>query len=207
MNNLVDEIKEELKKDQLTEFWKNYGNYLIGGALAIFLGGAGYFYWDYSQSQRRQELTLLYETTLKETDPKLKADILNQLSNSDIIGYVILGSFEEAEQSQNPAEAYRKIAQDKKIDVVFRDLATLKAVSKEMSSQGDPHALLEEVSAISKKASPWRDLAFELEGSLSLLTGKVDQGLKIFESLEASETAPRGVRQRSHAILDFVRKR
>lgn len=207
MDNFVEEIQEDLKKDQLLKFWKDYGNYVIGALIALILGGAGYAYWDYAETQKRRELTQVYERALAETDPHLQAQAFSKLSASSNKGYAIIGAFEEAERAKNPAQAYRKISKEGRFDKVFRELAMLKAVSKEMKEGANPTVLLEDVIAITKTASPWREVAYEIEANLNLSAGKVDQALQIFETLAAMETAPQGVRQRAHIILDFIRNR
>ena len=207
MDNFVDEIQEDLKKDQFQKIWTDYGNYFIGALIALVLGGAGYTYWDYSQTQHRFDLTRAYEMALTKENLEAKAQAFGELSNSTVKGYAVLGAFEEAELAKNPAEVYRKIAANSRYDKVFRELATLKAISKEMVTGANPQVLLDEISMITKTASPWREIAYELEANLNLSAGKVDQALVIFENLATTENAPMGVRQRSRIILDFVKNR
>tara|TARA_A100000171_G_C2123110_1_gene141936 strand:- start:112 stop:732 length:621 start_codon:yes stop_codon:yes gene_type:complete len=206
LDNLVDEIKEDLKKEQLLKIWKEYGNYIIGVIIALVFSGIGYVYWDYSQEKLRLELAQAYESAVRETDPKIQKNAFDKLAGSALKGYSVIGVFEAAEISSDPVAAYRQIARDTRHDQVFRDFALLKAILKELPT-GDPHSLLDEISALTKKATPWRESAFEIEATLYLMAGKVEQALDLFETLAKSKSAPRGVQQRSRIMLDLANNR
>lgn len=203
MTNLIDEIKEDLKREQLLKIWQTYHSAILGTLAVLIVGGAGYLYWDHRQDRLRLEATQAYEAAVTLPTEAEQEKAFQSLSQGPK-GYALLGAFEAAELAKDPASAYRAIAKENRHDKVFRDLATLKALLKDLPSK-DPQALLEEVATLTKTATPWRESAYEIEAIVTLKMGQLEKALSLFERLAHSKKAPRGVRQRSQAMLDLVR--
>ena len=203
MDGFVEEIQEDLRKDQLLKFWKTYANHVIGVIIALVLGGAGYAYWEVRQDTLLAKDAALYEDVLQEKSSDERTKKLEGLIKSRSKGYEILALFEKAESSSNIANAYREIAKNNHVEKSFRDLALLKAIMKDMG-HSKATLLLEEIETLTKKESPWREHAFEIEATLLVQTGNLQRAFEIYQSLAQNKLAATGIRNRSMAMLDML---
>lgn len=203
MDEFVTEIQEDLRREQILTFWKNYAKYIIAGIVAFVLGVSGFLYWQSNKQERQMADALLFEQTLKITDLKERREKLAILSASPSAGYRALALFEAAEQEASPAKAYRALAQNPRLEPSLKELASLKAIIKDMG-YAPAQTLLDEVTQLVKVAGPWREQAFEIQAMLLLETGRRNDARQIFENLSKSPAAPEGVRARASAMLEMI---
>ena len=203
MDEFVTEIQEDLRREELLTFWKNYGKYIIAAVVALVIGVGGFLYWENSKNERQIADALLFEETLKITDPKERRAKLESLLTSPSAGYRALALFEEAEQDASPSKAYRALAHNAHLDPTFKELASLKAIIKDMGYV-PAQELLNEVTQLVKVAGPWREQAFEIQAMLLLETGRRKDARQIFENLSKSPASPEGVRARASAMLEMI---
>mgnify|MGYP002782253090 FL=1 len=81
MNELIEEIKEDVRLDQLINFWKKYSNFIIGGLLTIILATIGYVVWGHVNHQKNQKYAAVYEEALRTSD-KGESDKAKEILNS-----------------------------------------------------------------------------------------------------------------------------
>ncbi|MCA0370615.1 MAG: tetratricopeptide repeat protein [Proteobacteria bacterium] len=203
MDEFVAEVQEDIRREHLLSIWKSYGKYIIAAVVALIVGTGGYIYWEHHQSQAQQRDALLFEEMLKTQDPAARKDKIHVLASSGSPGYRLLALFEEAQNSADPGDAYRKLAKDNRLDPSFKELAALRAIMADMG-KAPSQRLLEEVGLLVKAVGPWREEAFEIQAYLLLETGRRAEARKIFENLKASQLAPPGVRARAQAMLDMI---
>ena len=57
---LIQEVDEELRRDQYQQLWKRYGNFVIAAVLGMILVVAGYQGWQTWQAKQRQDEAAKY---------------------------------------------------------------------------------------------------------------------------------------------------
>ena len=90
MSELIDEIKQDLRRETYLHLWQRYGNYLIGAVLIIIiLACGGIVFYQHHLHKNEQESDALYQALL----------------------------YKEQENAQKALQAYRSIFQDSETDL------------------------------------------------------------------------------------------
>ena len=103
----------------------------------------------------------------------------------------------------NTADAvtiYNQISADKGIAQVYRDFATLLAVTHANDEQMN-EALQSQLGALADNAGPLRGLAIEMQADLALKAGDVEGAKAYLEQINQLQEAPNGLRQRAASLL------
>ncbi len=209
MSDIFTEIDEDLKRERALRLWKQYGNYLIGGAVAIVLATAGWVAWqDYSRKQA-ETAAAQYVAALDEAKSGNTADAGKALANiaqNGRAGYPALARLEEAGTKANAGDMagavaiYRQVAADTSVDQSLRDAATVLAAldSLDTANPGDVDKDLESLAAPN---SPWRYLAWEIEAAAAVKAGKIEDARRDYSRISDDPQAPAPVRARAAEML------
>ena len=99
MSDIFKEVEEDVRRERYVKLWKDYGKYVIAGALAIVLGTAAGVGWrDYKSSQREGDSTaFLQAVELDRAEAHAEAaQAFATLARSAGSGYVTLALFHQA---------------------------------------------------------------------------------------------------------------
>jgi hypothetical protein len=209
MDEFIEEIKEEVRRDKLLEIWNQYGNYIIGGILAILLITAGYMYWQHRKETALYSEATQYEEALslnKEGKQKEAEDKLKQLMTTAATGYKTLASFElaklRASEGQETQDVYEVTMKDSKIPEIYRQLATYKYL---VSTFNNAKTNLENDYQDAFNKSPWLPSFKELQALAFIKDGETNKAHKIFVELSQAQDTPPGLRIRSIAMTEEVK--
>ncbi|MDP4840331.1 MAG: tetratricopeptide repeat protein [Alphaproteobacteria bacterium] len=205
-DDLIKEIKEDIRNDQLVAFWNEYGNIVIGTVIAVVLMTVGYLFWHNLQEKKILEQTLMYERNL-EIDPSKgeKADYTPLIKDGST-GYRILGSFEQARLASGTKEAedlLKSMADDTSYDSFYREAAALQAIMRKFDSTHGA-VLLEELEPLVNKASPLQAAALELQAFSYLKLQQTKKASDVFLSVAKHPQAPQSMRVRAQAMLETI---
>ena len=206
---LLREVDEELRQDQLLAFWKRYGTYAVGIAVALVLGVAGHQYWrahqrDLSQTEASRFAELL-DLEAQGKNAEAAQGFASFLSNSKT-GYATLGKLRRAEElgatgdKAAAVQAYEDIAADKAVDGIYRDLAILK-LSWLTVDTGNVDELERRVSHLAADGQPWRHSAREILALVAQRKGQIGHMREIYQQLADDASAPRSLRGRAAELL------
>ena len=164
-NSLLLEVDEAMRWERIERIWKNYGNYILGGMLAIILGTAalsGYNAWSHHVKIKNTEhvISLLQ-------DPAFPGNITPEnLKDAGALKTLALIQAASAEINANkPAEAQALLEQvtHQTAHSDLHDLAVLMQVRMAVNNPADKTDLaalradLESIAA--RSASPWQAYA------------------------------------------------
>jgi hypothetical protein len=183
------EVDEELRKEQLTGFWKRYGALLIGGILLFLAALAGFLWWQQRQTEqageRGQALIETYEQVqagqAKAAVPKL--DQLATEGPEGIRAAALLTKADIAIQQKNlpaAAAAFRSVADNAEFAEPYRQLALVRQTalsSNESPQEGDPP-----IGPLAVAGNPWFGSAGELVALAHLKTTS-PRGRPIFAAM------------------------
>ncbi|MHA1568191.1 MAG: tetratricopeptide repeat protein [Alphaproteobacteria bacterium] len=209
---LLREVDEELKKERYAELWKQYGNYVIGAALAVALGVAGLQGWGaYQTSQREAEgESFVQAMALAQAGrPEEAGAALTALAGDAGAGYATLARLQAAAlraklgDTGGAVDIYDGIAGDSSAGELYRDLAVLLAVMHQLDS-GEPAALAALLEPLTADDNPWRYSALEFTGLLADRAGDRPRAREIFTRLGDDPEAPAGLRARARELLSFL---
>jgi hypothetical protein len=70
MADIFDEVSEELKQDQLIQFWKKYSKYFISIALVLIISFLGYFFYNQWKQKTLENSSSQYFSAIKKLENK-----------------------------------------------------------------------------------------------------------------------------------------
>lgn len=161
-NDLIQEVEDSLRKEKMDKFWKEYGPYIIAGAvMAVLLTGliGSWRVWNHAQNEASTNLML--ETTieagqidaLEEVIPEMRPGH-RALSHLSAAGVLLEDGDSDAALSH-----YRQAAADRSAPSPYRELAALLAVRLEWSLERpdtDARALINALDPLLRnRNSPW----------------------------------------------------
>jgi hypothetical protein len=213
-DGLFQEIDDELRQEHYAKLWKKYGNYVIGAALALVVGVAGFQGWrNYDVSTRTAESMRFAEAQrlMRDGQNEAAARAFGELAAGASAGYALLARFQDAAllagkgDRAGAVNAYRELAADTGIDALYRDLALVLGALHEIDT-ADRAALGQRVARLTADDNPWRYSAREIIAVLARHDGDGDKARQLYSGLANDVAAPSGIRARAQEMLAILGK-
>lgn len=214
MGDIFREIEEELKQERLEKFWRQYGKYVIAGAIVLVAAVAGYQGWQQYQRGQREAEGERFAAALKVASDNKSADAMAMfaaLARDTTSGYGALARLQEAALKAKAGDRagavaiYDAIAADQAIDLPLRNLATLLSALHQLGDpKADAAALRAKVQPLTVGNAPWRFSAQEILALLALKDGKSADARKLYQAIADDIDAPRGIRARATQMLAVI---
>ncbi len=206
---LIREVDEELKQEEFLKLWKRYGNIIIGGAVAIVLGVAGWQGWQGWQAKQREQAGMRFTTALQ-TLAQGKADDftreLGGIAQDGTTGYKLLAALKLAQMKEEAGDSaaailqYDAVAAQSGIPASYRDLARLKSAYLKVAT-GDYASLEKAVGDLGAESNPWRHSAREILALAALKGGDTAKAKTLLAKVADDASAPQGLRARATEML------
>ena len=145
MSDIFDEVNAELRRDKSSMLWKQYGRYLIGGAVGVVVLVAavtGYNGWNASRQEAASErYNALVEAIGDTSDGEARTALTNEFLAQSNGGYDALASFVSAfDLAQNgdfdgAVARFDALSSRGEIPLSLRDFARLQAAIVLLDSQ------------------------------------------------------------------------
>lgn len=209
MSDIFREVDEEVRKDQALTLWNRYGRYLIAAAVSVVVATAGYQGWStWSLGQRRTDATQFLSglELLAQDRPGASAEVFAALGEGGAAGYAALARLQQGAAlvaAGDPAAAavvYDRVAEDRSVDRVLRDLASLMA-GFALIDTADLTSVNSRLDPLRTAGNPWRFSATELAGLAALRYGDVESARTMFTALTDDPGTPSGIRARAAELL------
>lgn len=203
--SFVREVDENLRRDQLRDFAKSYGTWIVIAAVLFLAAVGGYLYW---QSQQQEQAARESETMSAAID-KLnggntkgaQADLapLSE-SSTDVTRASALFVRAAMALRQNDRKAatdlYRQLAADEDLPQPYRDLATVRLTLTEYD-QLKPDEVIARLSPLAQPGKPFFGTAGEMTGMAMLAKGDRLGAGRLFAQLAADQQVPQSIRARA----------
>ena len=209
MADIFDEVSEELKQDQLIQFWKKYSKYFISIALVLIISFLGYFFYNQWKQKMLENSSSQYFSAIKKLENKEFESSLEDFSkgvNENNRGYKILSLFGLAEANFKLGKInemilnYETIYNNQDIDIYYRDLARLLTVMKNNTKTFEEQINI--LQPILNSPSKLQLLASELKILLMINFNKIDDAKKSIDQLLSRSEISSEQKNR----LDLIRK-
>jgi hypothetical protein len=211
VTDIFHEVEEEVRRERLEQFWKNYSDYVIAGAALVVIAVAGFELWRvYDQKQRiraSSEYTYAAEM-LRAGQSNLAADLFEKLAKTAPGGYAAVSRLQAADALINAGNRVDGIALYKQIaagnDPNLGAIARIHAAwaIADQAPEAEVKALLDPISA---PASAWSPMVREILAYADIRAGKTDAAAAEYESLAADKNSSDGVRQRAQVMATFLK--
>ena len=211
-DGLFREIDEELRQEHYANLWKKYGTYIIGAALALVVGVAGFQGWrNYDVSTRTAEGMRFAEAQrlMHGDQNEAAARAFASLVADANAGYALLARFQDAVLLAGQGDhagaiiAYRELAGDTGIDVLYRDLALVLGALHEIDT-ADRATLSQRIAPLTSDDNPWRYSAREIMAILARRNGDAGKTRELYSGIANDVAAPSGIRARAQEMLAIV---
>jgi hypothetical protein len=213
---LFEEIDDELRQDKANKLWRFYGKYIVASFVTIVLCVGVYQAWKNHDLKNRQNAGESFATAITLAADNRTEDSYNALSNiieSGTDGYKVLARFSQARlmaQKDNVSGAviaYHALAEDKSLDILYRDLAVILGVLIELNIAGsDMKMLKDKLRKLTNDNNPWRFSAREISAIIDQKTGLNIEALKVLRDLGNDKLVPKGIRARANELLSVMSK-
>jgi hypothetical protein len=209
VSDFLQEIKEDVQREQLHALWKRYGYLAILTAILVVLVTAISIWWNNTQIQQQQQAgnSFYKAVTQEHTNPSDAAASFEAIKQQNAKGFSALAGLREAQifvkagQTDKALLIYKAVADNSKNDRALRDLAAIHAVNIRMNSgkaDASDDAILQNLAA---EKSPWRYSAVELQGLRALSQNNKQAAKEYFTLLSKDTHTPTDVRNRAEQVL------
>ena len=205
---LIQEVDEDLRRDQYRLLWKRYGNLMIAAVVAVIFIVAGYQGWQEWQGRQQQKAAAQFQAAqdlLTQGKGAEGLEALAKLSSSGPAGFSVVADMRRAEvligQGDVAAAAaiYEKVANSSG-PALYRDLALLKSAFLTLDS-ADPAQLESKIAPLSALSNPWHFSATEILALLAQKKGDAQHAAELYKQLADDLQAPSGIRARAAEML------
>ena len=204
MSDIMEEISEDLRRQQLEQFWKENGVWIIGGVILAVIFTAGLTWWrGHTYARNLQETAQLIEIINESDVEKLSAFAEKTDKDHAVVArFAAAAVYAKRQQSEKATAIYASIQNTTGVDGTYRDLARLLSASQRLET-GDPAALHKDLSALTDKGDAWRFSALELEALLYAREHKLKEAAASLAEIIADSGAPQDVRMRASTLREF----
>ena len=204
-DSFLREVDEELRRDQLTGFWKQWGRWIVAAVGLGLAALAGWLVWQDRQfkaaSVESEQLddALRKATAGNDAGTRKAREPLKASSNE---GYRATALFTDAalllqkRDLDGAAKLYGQIATDQKIPAPWRDLALIRQTSVQFDRMA-PDEVIARLSPLAIKGNPWFGSAGELVAIAYLKKDRIQPAAKLFADIASDEGVPETIRGRA----------
>ena len=206
------EVDENLRRDQLRDFAKQYGGWLIA-AIALFLIASGAFiWWQQDKVQQSQKQVEQIAEIFKNIGSGASADApkqLDDLSSSGSKAVRATAMFTRAALAiqQNDLKLatakYREIAGDSSLPQPYRDAALIRQTALEFDSI-PPQEVISRLQPLAKPGAPWFGSAGEMTGLALIKQGQSAQAAQLYAAIAKDRTVPDTIRARAVQVASSL---
>jgi len=204
-DTFVREVDENLRRDQLRDFFKAYGNWLIAGVVLFLAGSGGLIWWHQHQVRKAEgqieQLSGVY-TDIGAGKIGQSQQTLDQLSDSGSKAVSASARFARAalaiqQRDQKTAIAnYKALAADSGLPQPYRDAALIRQTALEFD-QLQPQEVIGRLQPLAKPGEPWFGSAGEMTALALAKQGKRAEAGQLFANIAKDTTVPSAIRDRA----------
>ena len=199
------EVDEKLREDQLRDFGKRYGGWLIAGVVLFLAAVGGWLYWQDREKAKAQEQSETLAAIYADIAAQRVATVPQRLkpleeSSNDIVSATakLTRAAVALESNDRPTALaqFKSVADDKGMPKPDRDLAIVRATALEFDSL-KPEQVIERLAPLTKPGEPWFGSAGELTAMAYLKQGQKAKAGKLFADIAADQQVPPTIRTRA----------
>jgi len=211
LSDIFQEVEEDVRRERFEQIWKQYGDYIIAGALLIIIAIAGFELWQrYEENQR-----------LKASETFLAAQ---QLAGQGNINQATAAFAVVAKDSPDGYAKMARLSQAGILDVTGQHseaLMILKSLAKDdtgligsvariraawILAVDGPRSDMDSILApLTDPTSPWRFTAREIVAYADFHAGNMSAAQTEYRSLADDKGASDTLRQRAAAMATFLK--
>ena len=199
------EVDENLRRDQMRDFFKTYGSWLIAAVILFLVASGGLIWWNQHKTEKAGEQV--------EELAKVYADIgggkmaqapqqLGQLAESDSDAVKASAQFARAALAlqQNDAklatDTFKSIAEDSGMPAPYRNAAIIRQTALEFDRL-PPQDVIARLQPLAKPGEPWFGSAGEMTALAMVKQGRKQEAGQLYAAIAKDKTVPEPIRARA----------
>ena len=199
------EVEENLRRDQMSDFARRYGWWIVAGVLLFLAAIGGWLYWQDRQARQAQAQSETLAAIYADISGQKLAAVPQRLkplegADNDIVSATArLTQAAVALEKNDRATALAKlndVAADKDLPKAYRDVALVRATALEFDTL-KPEQVIERLAPLTKAGEPWFGSAGELTAMAYLKQGQKAKAGKLFADIAADSQVPPTMRTRA----------
>lgn len=205
--SFLKEVDENLRRDQMRDFAKSYGKWLVAGVVLFLAAIAGWLYWQDRKQQdaagKSEELSAIFTDIgggrLNNAKPRLQA--LENTDNDIVRASALLTQAAIALEANDRATAlakYKALTQDD-LPEIYQQLGLVRATTLEFDAI-KPEEVIARMQPLAKAGEPWFGTAGELTAMAYLKQGQKQPAARLFAAIAADRSTPETLRSRATQI-------
>jgi hypothetical protein len=211
MSDFIREVDEDYRRDRIVQFLRRYQLLLIGVAVLVVVGTAGYRFYTDRQTKAAEAANTRYEAAaqlVREGKLAEAQKAFDALQKEGPGGYAALAriSAVEALAAHDPAAAARgfdAIVQDGGMDASLRDVAQMRSALIRID-EDDPQAFEKRYGPVATPTFPFRASLRELLAMAALKRNDTEAAGRWLDQVVIDDQTPNGLRKRAEAFLGLV---
>ena len=208
----VREVDENLRRDQMQNFFKAYGSWLIV-AVVLFLGASGGFIWwkqhQVQQSQAQVEKLAQIYKEIGSGNTSQSPQQLDEISKNGSKAVRASALFARAALAlqQNDVKlatsTYKTIANDDGLPDPYRDAALIRQTALEFD-QLKPGEAIARLQPLAKPGEPWFGSAGEMTALAMIKQGRKQEAGQLFAAIAKDQSVPETIRGRATQLASSL---
>ncbi len=201
----VREVDENLRRDQLRDFFKAYGNWLIAAVVLFLVASGGFIWWKQYEVQRSERQVEQLAQIFKDVGSGNMAKApqqLDELSKSGSKAVQASALFARAAVAlqqndlQNATATYKSIANDGGLPKPYRDAALIRETALEFD-QLPPQQVIARLEPLARPGEPWFGTAGEMTALAMIKQGRKQEAGQLFTAIANDKGVPQTIRARA----------
>ena len=213
---ILREVAEEIKEEQLKQLWKKIGPVVIGVIAVVLIVTAGIEFYRYDQQKRALAEAEKLQTALSliETgEGENGAEILKTLSETSTRGYRYLAAFQYVDyliglgkdKYADAIENLDVIINDEQAPQPFKNMALFDKIILRIESGDQNFADMEkELDQLAAKSEAWTPLALEIAADLALRRGDIEKAKARWQQILSMPGVSEAKRLQVSEYISFV---
>jgi hypothetical protein len=208
-DSLMREVDDELRREQISKLWDQYGTYVIGAVIA-FIGAVAVFQGiESSRKSAAESAGASYDAARRLIVDKKATEATAAfavIAKTGPTGYASLarlqaaGAAAKADKTAEAVTAYDAIAADANADSILRDVARLQAAALR-TGVGDWTEMQNRLTPLVDERNAFRAPARELLGLAASAAGKSEDARRLFLQILGDGKASASLKDRVNSYM------
>jgi hypothetical protein len=204
-DTFVKEVDENLRRDQLRDFFKKNGIWVIALVILFLAASGGAIWWQQHKIERSkaevEQLSQIYKDIGTGNTSKLPAQ-LDELAKAGSKGVRASALFPRAALAlqQNDQKLaigkYKEILADSSLPKPYHDVALIRQTALEFDEL-KPEQVIERLEPLTKPGNAWFGSAGETTALAMIKQGKTKEAGQLFAAIAKDQDVPQSIRDRS----------
>jgi hypothetical protein len=206
------EVDENLRRDQLRDFFKENGSWLIAAVVLFLTASGGIIWWKQHQVQHNEGQVEELAQTYKDVGGGKMGQApqqLDDLSKSGSKAVSASAQFARAAVALQQGDTklatatYTSIANDDGLPKPYRDAALIRQTALEFDEL-KPQDVISRLAPLAKPGEPWFGSAGEMTALAMMKQGNNQQAGQLFAAIARDQSVPEAIRARAVQVASSL---